>query len=163
MPIGRILIDAEKGIVLRIFPSGLVRENIGTPDRAGYLRIRIARKNVAAHRLIYSHVYGEIKSGYEVDHINGVTADNRISNLRLVTRRQNQENKIYPSKNNKLGVKGVSYRKELDKFRAQISSNGKTFHLGCFETIEAAAKAYQIAAHTYHTHNPSVVRKIRAV
>ena len=155
MSISSLLIDAEKGIASRSFSSGLVHENIGTLNQNGYLNINIRGKTVRVHRLIYFHVYGEIKSGYEVDHINGVRTDNRIINLRLVTKRQNQENRIFCSKNNKLGIKGVLYCKKLDKFKASLTSNRKKFHLGYFETIEEAAKAYQLAAHNYHTHNPS--------
>lgn len=74
-----------------------------------------------------------------VDHINGNKLDNRKSNLRVCTKRQNSYNRKL-GKNNKTGLKGVSpYR---NKFRAVIYWNYKHIHLGMFDSPAAAAAAY---------------------
>ena len=43
---------------------------------------------------------------------------------------------------NKLGVKGVSYDKRRGKYVAQLSYKKKHYHLGRYDTIEEAKKAY---------------------
>lgn len=85
--------------------------------------------------------------GYWVDHINGVKADNRIVNLRLVTPTQNQQNKAgYGTY-----AKGVTWRDRKEKpFQAKIRVNGDRIHLGSFATEEEAAEAYRVAALKHH-------------
>ena len=45
------------------------------------------------HRLIYSNLIGEIPKGYEIDHIDRNRHNNNLSNLRLVTKSENNKNK----------------------------------------------------------------------
>lgn len=41
------------------------------------------------HRLVWETFVGKIKSGYEIDHIDGDRHNNQLSNLRVVTRSEN--------------------------------------------------------------------------
>jgi len=41
------------------------------------------------HRLVYETYVGKIKSGFELDHIDGDKHNNNLSNLRLVTHSEN--------------------------------------------------------------------------
>ena len=84
-----------------------------------------------------------------VDHINGNKIDNRKSNLRICTNQQNQMNRG-KKKNNKSGFKGVWFDKSKNKYRTQISVDGKKKHLGLFEKSEDAYKAYCEACVKYH-------------
>jgi hypothetical protein len=77
--------------------------------------------------------------GLQVDHINGDTLDNRRSNLRVVTVSINQLNRKKPNRNSQSGVVGVG--RHEGRWRARISIDGETHHLGRFATIEAAAAA----------------------
>lgn len=77
----------------------------------------------------------------QVDHINGDGLDNRKSNLRVCTQRQNSCNTLKYS-TNKSGYKGVSFSKDTNKWRATIVVNYKQIHLGLFNTPEEAAEAY---------------------
>ena len=77
---------------------------------------------------------------YDVDHINHNLADNRKSNLRIVTRTQNNMNRSLQS-NNTSGVTGVCFDKKADKWCARITVNKQTFYLGWFTNFEDAVKA----------------------
>lgn len=85
------------------------------------------------------------EKGMDVDHINGNKLDNRRCNLRVCTRSQNLQN-MKLRKDNRLGVKGVTFNKARQKYVAQITSNGKNKGLGYFLTIEEAKAAYDKAA-----------------
>lgn len=82
-----------------------------------------------------------------VDHINFNTLDNRKCNLRIATKHENARNRR-SFKNNKLNVKGVSVapgKRKSNPYRARITINGKTIHLGYFATIEDAKNARLMA------------------
>ena len=74
------------------------------------------------------------------DHINGDPLDNRIDNLREVTRSLNMCNsRIY--KTNKVGIKGVRWHKQNKRWEVQIRFNKKMQYRGYFKALEEAAKA----------------------
>lgn len=76
------------------------------------------------------------------DHINHKTLDNRESNLRTVTRQQNQFNR----KN----TKGYSWDKYRRKYKSRIRLNGRGMHIGYFDTSKEAHNAYLKAKKLYH-------------
>ena len=77
--------------------------------------------------------------GYMVDHVNGNSLDNRKSNLRIVTNRENQQNR----KTHRSGrMLGCCYHKSPKKWRARILVNGHSKHLGYFKTEHEAHQAY---------------------
>lgn len=84
-----------------------------------------------------------------VDHINGITTDNRKSNLRICTISENVKNQCM-GKRNKSGYKGVYFHSGRNKWHTQIRANGKRIHIGYFDNKEEAAKAYNEAAIKYH-------------
>lgn len=81
----------------------------GLLENNGYIRIRINSVKWLAHRIVWTMFNGEIPSGMEIDHINGVRHDNRIENLRLVEKSANQRNRIKLSKKNSSGISGVYF------------------------------------------------------
>ena len=116
----------------------------------GYKRIGLMNGNqilYLVHRLVYQHFGTDWNSELTVDHINGIRTDNTISNLRIATPQQQQFNRPI-SKNNKLGVKGV--RKQGNMYRAGMTFNGKSIHIGNYTTIEEASQAYQAKAQELH-------------
>ena len=74
--------------------------------------------------------------------------DNRLSNLRFVSNGQNNQNQCL-SKRNKSGVTGVVFRKELNKWLAQIVVNKQHISLGVYENINDAIKARKEAEIKY--------------
>lgn len=63
----------------------------GAAYAAGYINKR--KKNCTMHRFLWEEKHGPIPDGYVIDHINGDGLDNQLSNLRVVTQAQNQQNR----------------------------------------------------------------------
>lgn len=121
----------------------------------GYRRIYLAGKRCPAHRLAWMLFYGYWPES-DIDHINGVRHDNRISNLRLATKSQNQQNR---SASKKPGGKssrfvGCYYHPRNKKWTAAITAYGKRMWLGSFDTEIEAQKAYKEAKLKHHDFNP---------
>lgn len=98
-----------------------------------------ARKDLGGTTYLHKLIIGDRLD--EVDHINGDKLDNRRSNLRYVTRSQNNMNKPIQT-NNTSGFKGVHQLKSTGKFQAYIKKDGKRIHLGTYSTALDAARAY---------------------
>lgn len=64
---------------------------LNTVNDNDYLYGRIFNKNFYAHRVAWAMTYG-VWPEQEIDHINGDRKDNRIENLRAVSRRRNMRN-----------------------------------------------------------------------
>jgi hypothetical protein len=114
----------------------------------GYREIRIDGVSYREHRLAWFYMTGEWP-GEGIDHINGVTDDNRWCNLREADKNQNGCNRG-KNANNTTGYKGVCYHKDNKKWIAQIKIKGDKIHLGSYYTPEDAHKAYCAAAEKYH-------------
>lgn len=74
-----------------------------------------------------------------VDHINRNALDNRKSNLRIVTTSENNQN-IPAQKNTISGIRGVTWDKHKDMWKAAARIDGKTKFLGLFTDINEAEK-----------------------
>lgn len=85
----------------------------------GYWYVRRYETHTARHRIVWEMHNGKIPTGFEIDHINHIPGDDRIENLRLVTRKQNNQNKSKP-KHNTSGVVGVTWNSTKGKWVAQI-------------------------------------------
>lgn len=106
----------------------------------GYRRVGIKGKVYWEHRIIMLLCFGHIPENAEIDHINHVRDDNRLVNLRFVTRSGNCRNHSISSRST-TGVTGVSFKKSRNKFEAQIKVAGIVHYLGTYDTIEEAAAA----------------------
>lgn len=123
-------------------------------NNGGYLTGNAGnRKIVMLHRYIM-----DAPDDMLVDHVHGSETkhDNRRSNLRLATRAQNQMN-VKLSVNNTSGCTGVYYKKDMNKWIAQIGigryeDTGKVRckYLGAYENIEDAIKARKEAEEQYY-------------
>lgn len=89
--------------------------------------------------------------GYQVDHVDGNALNNQRSNLRIATAQENARNKRNLKKESHTSrYKGVSWDKNLRKWRAWIRHENKMVYLGVHEYEKGAALAYDEAAKQYH-------------
>lgn len=121
----------------------------GRPDSGGYLRANLLNKRQRVHRLAWLIVYGEWPE--IIDHINHDKTDNRIENLRSVTRLGNQRNRKI-SVNNTSGVNGVYWSDVRGRWVAHIKVLGTHKPLGTYRTKEEAMAARRDAEvkHGFH-------------
>jgi hypothetical protein len=127
-----ILFDAEDAAL--VFCHNWCIKNY---KRGGY---KYAICTTAPNIPMARHIMGA-KSGEVVDHINGNTLDNRRSNLRIATIKENVRNRTTIGKGNSR-FKGVRFC----GWKASIGVDNKVIHLGYFTTEEEAARAYNAAA-----------------
>lgn len=126
----------------------------GYANKDGYVKIGLTLEDkfyvYLAHRLVWLYEHGEFPNGH-LDHINHDRDDNRITNLRMATHRENMRNQSMSS-NNTTGHSGVSFQKSRGKYCAYVCVDYKKIHLGLFENIEDAAKAAREAREHYGFH-----------
>lgn len=120
----------------------------GGKDNLGRLTVTLKGRGYRLHRLAWLYVYGKWPSNH-IDHINMNQSDNRICNLRDVSRSQNQCNRCVQS-NNTSGYKGVSFSKLHKRWESYIKINRKRKFLGLFNDPKLAHAAYCRAAKKYH-------------
>lgn len=131
--------DPETGVFTWI-KNGRVA---GWANPLGYVYIRVLGKLRQAHRLAWLYVHGEFPAE-NIDHKNRVPGDNRISNLRPCTQRQNLANTA-TRRDSTTGIKGVNLMPH-GRYRAMISRDGRMKHLGMFASAAEAQAAYLNAA-----------------
>lgn len=93
-------------------------------------------RKVLLHRLVM-----DAPTGMDVDHIHNDTLDNRKSQLRIINRQGNAQNRKGPQINNTSGFLGVTWAANNRKWCAYSKLDGKRIHLGLFDTPAEAGKA----------------------
>ena len=122
---------------------------VGFVTEPGYVALTFGRgRKYLAHRLAWLFIHGEWPA-LQVDHVNGDRADNRLSNLRLATRHENEQNRGRTSANTS-GFKGVFWDKSRGKWLAAIGTGGRLKNLGRFATPQEAYSVYCAAAARLH-------------
>lgn len=126
-------------------PCGYIRSG------GNYKRIMVAiyNKNYTASRVIWEIEVGKIPEGMLVDHIDGNSLNNRLSNLRLVTNEGNSQNRARHFSNNSgvAGVRWISWTNADGRVTKLVKAVVKDFYkyfsvidLGEDAAFEAACK-----------------------
>ena len=139
------LFKYENGLLIRIVKTSnntKVGDVVGTStDTSGYAIVKIDGVTQRVHRMIWIYHNGAIEDKYIMDHKDRNKSNNKIENLRKVTKQENSFNS---------NAKGYYYHKKLKKWRAMIGIDGVRKSLGCFETEAEAKVAYQNAKKELH-------------
>lgn len=110
----------------------------GGKDSRGYMKVQLKGRQLYLHRIVFILMGEHLPKGSQVDHINGDKSDNRWSNLRIATARQNCANRK-PPENKTSGVVGVCWDKRKRKWRAYCRHK----HLGYFDCPVEAGDVYE--------------------
>lgn len=127
-------------------------EIAGSRNPEGYIQIRADRGTYRAHRLAWLITHGVWPTN-EIDHINGDRSDNRLENLRDVSRTTNSQNMRVAGSCSISGIMGAHWDETSNKFRARIRVAGKMIYLGRYTTPEEAHQAYVTAKRKLHEGN----------
>ena len=135
----------------------IVNEKILKPSIQGkvYLAVGLSKgivKNTYVHKLVAMAFLNHTPNGLTmvIDHINNDKHDNRVTNLQVISQRQNTSKNTKKSRySNYTGVSKLNGGE--GKFVAQIGINKKSVHLGSFENEYDAHLAYQKALKTLKT------------
>lgn len=144
----RYVYDPETGV----FNSRRLGCAVGRTDIKGYTELQIKGNKYRGHRLAWFYME-KVWPTLMIDHINGIKADNRWANLRLVTNSQNQQNKRNLVSNNTSGYTGVHWSKQAKRWIAYIKKDGKRFTKWCSDKESAIAARIQLELEMY-THTP---------
>jgi len=129
---------------------------IGFSDDKRRFKARLLGKTFMLHRLIWFYMTGEWPN--VIDHIDGDGFNNRWENLRDVTQIENVKNCKISSRNTS-GVTGVSWCKNLKKWKSHIRVDKNLIYLGIFPCIAHAVRARKGAEIKYGFHQNHGRRK----
>lgn len=129
--------------------SFAMRDNWCCTDTGYARRTEKTAGNIRLHRLIMERALGrDLLATEQVDHISGDRLDNRRSNLRLATTRENSTN---ARRDNTTGYRGVERTDSVSvRYAARIALEGKRFYVGRFDDKKEAAWMYDQWASQLH-------------
>ena len=133
----------------RVAPSRGVfaGDQAGSLRKDGYVRLQLRGDKYLCHVVAWALQTGSWPSA-EIDHLDGVGANNVWSNLREADRSSNMMNQRHARVSNPTGLLGATRHREA--FTATIITRGTRHYLGRFSTAEQAHAAYMEAKRQQH-------------
>lgn len=122
----------------------------GATGANGYVYLSLRGMRFLSHRAAWLMVIGEVPAN-DIDHINGDRSDNRIDNLRILSRSKNCSNNAEIHHATGRSVGGF-FNIQAGKWQARIRIDGRSKHLGFFESQGEANAAYRLAKAIHHPH-----------
>ena len=114
-------------------------------NRKGYKGLNVVirnRRNVLGlHHIAWALVYGRFPR--QIDHLNGIKTDNRLANLREVTKRENDENRVWPWKMGKGKIPGVWRSRRGYRFQIGKKWFSYTDAHACFHDMSLLGRMYR--------------------
>lgn len=105
-----ILVCTDGHVMLPATKGRPAKWTFGWDDGYGYMRVNTNKKNYRVHRLVAeAFIQYPIPKGLEIDHINRIRHDNRLENIRIVSRFDNHRN---TSANDRVEVRGGTHSYE---------------------------------------------------
>lgn len=140
---GRTYLVSSDGMVTRLPTKFRKTFKVLSPYKttSGYLRLFLNNKSKFVHQMVYEAFNGPIPAGMDIDHINGVRDDNRLSNLRTASRKQNALNRKAANSNSKSGVRGVYFHKSSQRWVFAVSGVQKRSSKS-FDEVVSYAKQF---------------------
>jgi len=150
--------DAESGMLL--WRKGNNRnvkpwQEAKSSNGHGYYNVKIDGKSYLVHRLIWLYVYGNFPKE-DIDHKNRIKNDNRLCNLRDVSRTDNCQNISLPN-HNKSGHIGVSWFKSHNCWTVYVKVDKKNKWLGNYKNLDDAIAARKAGEKQYYNLPEEVV------
>lgn len=110
----------------------------------GYVAVSLSGNIKIVHRLVAIVFLNHIPCGFDlvVNHKNFIRSDNRLTNLEIVTTRENTNQKHLKSTSR---YTGVFWNKQTKKWQAEIRIKGKKKYLGSSDNEQEASEYYQKA------------------
>lgn len=109
-------------------------------DKDGYSQVRVNGRTEYYQRVVACLAFKmDLPPGIQVDHEDGNPLNNSPDNLRLVTNRENQQNRHCHRAGKLVGAR---FDKRVDKWQARVEINGKSYHLGYYNTELEAHQTY---------------------
>lgn len=120
---------------------GKLKRQLGGKHK-GYRQLNINGKTCLVHRVIAEAFLDDYSGQLMVDHINGDGEDNRLSNLRMVTNRENCLGFRRKRKGASSKYRGVTWSKARKKWCAHIKDVDTQINIGGFQCEKDAAIAW---------------------
>jgi hypothetical protein len=150
--------DADAGLLFwrerprEMFPTGRAhsiwnaryagKQAFTAKDRDGYFQGSFLGQRLRTHRVVWALTHGEWPD--VVDHIDGDRANNRISNLRNVSKAENARN-MGMRDGSTSGRIGVCWIASRQRWQASVMRDGRVVNLGRFRELQDAVAARQQA------------------
>ena len=146
---GQRVIAFSDGSILRPgsrFKKCRELKSFGTKDRLGYIRVGINGKTPRMQRIIAKAFLPDYDESMHVDHIDGNPSNNKLSNLRMVTCKDNLRASCKPRPKASSQFRGVSKTTQTGCWLSQIYLDGKNCFIGNFANEVEAALSYDVMA-----------------
>lgn len=152
-PVETRFYDPEESFAARAKRAGDCLIWTGSVGTHGYGEMRVNGKMTKAHRFAWELSNGPIPDGMFVDHTCWNKACCEVDHLRLVTQKQNMENRQGASSTSRSGVRGVAWDEKSQKWLAVVGHNNKMHRAGRFDSIEEAEAAAIAKRRELFTHS----------
>lgn len=148
----------------RLVGSRSIKEKILKPNVSsrGYFCVNLCNegkvKAKTVHQLVAMTFLNHTPDGYKlvVDHKDNDKLNNRLSNLQLISQRENTSK----DKNGTSKYTGVFWHKPSNKWVSQITVNGKSKRIGYFDLEEEAGMYYQDALKSLENNTEIKVKEV---